>query len=106
MGMTLATCQVLATVLPLVMVTLVVERRSMRMALRRRGWFRKIMLGTFEASMFGLVFVVVGTQIEGLSGFGGFIAWLLAGASILGLGVLILASLASAEADEDEAEQS
>lgn len=63
------------------------------------------MLGFFGASILGLGVVVIGTQIGGLSGFGGFVAWASAGVSIAGLGVMILASLASAEVDEDEAGQ-
>lgn len=103
MEMNSETCQLLATVLPLVMVTLVVERRSMRMQLRRRTWFRNGMLGVFSASLVGLGLVVAGTQAAGLSGAWSVIAWMLCSVSIVGLGVVILASMASTEVDEDEA---
>jgi len=103
MGMNLDTCQLLATVFPLVMVTLVVERRSMRMNLRRQTWFRKGMLALFTASLIGLGFVIVGTQLGGLTEVAGLTAWACCAVSIVGLGVLVLASMASTEVDEDEA---
>lgn len=100
--MTSDTCQLIATVMPLIMVTLVVERRSMRLKLRRRVWFRKTILGVFEASIVGLFFVIIGTQLGGLSGAAGVLAWVLTVVSVGGLGLLILISMASVEADEDE----
>lgn len=102
MEMTSDTCQLIATVMPLIMVTLVVERRSMRLKLRRRVWFRKTILGVFEASIVGLFFVIIGTQLGGLSGAAGVLAWGLTVVSVGGLGLLILISMASVEADEDE----
>lgn len=103
MEMNLETCQLLGAVLPLAMVTLVVERRSMRINLRRRIWFREGMLGVFSASLIGLGVVILGTQLGGLSQVLGVFAWASSVISIAGLGALILASMASTEVDEDEA---
>ncbi|QMU96912.1 hypothetical protein FVO59_06510 [Microbacterium esteraromaticum] len=105
MGMNSDTCQLVATVLPLVMVTLVVERRSMRIKLRRRLWFRRGMLFLFSCSFLGLGFTIWGTQVGGLEGFPALAAWILSGASTVGLALLILMSMASTEVDEDEAVQ-
>jgi quinol-cytochrome oxidoreductase complex cytochrome b subunit len=102
MEMNSETCQLLATVLSLVMVTLVVERRSMRMPLRRRTWFRNGMLSVFTASLIGLGILIAGTQAAGLTGAWSVMAWMFCSVSIVGLGVVILASMASSEADEDE----
>ncbi|WP_127474472.1 hypothetical protein [Microbacterium sulfonylureivorans] len=104
MVMNWETCQVLATVLPLVIVTLVVERRSMRMKVRRRRWFRDGILIVFEVSVVGLGFAIAGTQFGGLPAYWGMSAWILSASSIVGLAAITLLSMASTEVDEDEEE--
>lgn len=103
MEMTSDTCQLLATVMPLVMVTLVVEWRLMRLRLRKRVWFRKTMMGIFQASVLGMFITITGTQLGGLSEAAGVFAWGLAVSAIGGLGLIVLMSMASVEVDEDEA---
>lgn len=102
MAMNWETCQVLASVLPLVIVTLVVERRSMRLRVRKQRWFRRGVLFVLEASAIGLCFAIVGTQLEGLADVWGVVAWFLSAASVLGLATITLLSMASTEVDEDE----
>lgn len=97
------TCQVLATVLPLVIVTLVIERRALRMKVRRQRWFRHGILVLLETSVIGLGFVVGGTQTGGLEGVWGIFSWILSATSLAGLAVITLLSMASTEVDEDEA---
>lgn len=106
MEMNAETCQVLATVFPLVMVTLVIERRSIRMKVRKTKWFRNGSLLLLEVSIIGLGFAVVGTQMNGLDGLIAAFAWLIALMSVAGLATLMLLAMASTEADEDELETS
>jgi len=101
MGMSAETCQMLATVFPLVMVTLVIERRSIRMRVRKTKWFRNVCLIILEVSIIGLGFVIAGTQLGGLDGFVAAFAWLACVLSVAGLATVMLLSMASTEADED-----
>lgn len=102
MEMNSQTCQLLATVLSLAMVTIVVERRAMRMQIRRRRWFRRGFLTIFTFSTISLGFAIAGTQLEGLTSVAAGLAWILSVASLLGFATITLASIASTEVDEDE----
>lgn len=103
MKMSAETCQALASVLPLVIVTLVIERRAMRIKIRRQRWFRYGILAVLEISAISLGFVIGGTQAGGLTGGWAVVSWLLAITSLGGLALITLLSVASTEVDEDEA---
>lgn len=103
MVMNAATCQALVSLFPLVMITLVLERRSTAIKLRRRKWFRDIAVWVLSASLFGLAFAISGCAVNGLSGLLGALAWVCTGVSVLGLAWTLLASMASTELLEDDA---
>lgn len=99
--MNASTCQVLATVFPIVMLTIVLERRMISLKLRRRRWFRSVMLWSFGSAVIGLGITLFGAQVEGLPGGLDLVAWGLAIVSIGGLGAVLLASMATTEVEED-----
>jgi len=101
--MNAATCQALVSLFPLVMITLVLERRSTAIKIRKRQWFRDIAIGVLVASLLGLTLAILGCAMDGLSDTLAFLAWACTILSGLGLGWTLLASMASMEVDEDEA---
>ncbi|WP_404430693.1 hypothetical protein LG299_12470 [Microbacterium lacus] len=99
--MNAATCQVLATVFPIVMLTVVLERRMISIKLRRLPWFRNVMLWSFGSALLGVGITLVGVQTNGLPLIAGVTAWMLAALSIGGLGAVLMASMATTEVEED-----
>ncbi|TDN92572.1 hypothetical protein EV279_2096 [Microbacterium sp. BK668] len=91
----------LAAVYPLVLITVVLEQRSLHLDLRRRKWFRRATLVVVAAALVGLAMSIIGVQTQGLSWVPGGVNWLMAGLAIIGLGALLLAVLATLELEED-----
>jgi hypothetical protein len=96
------TCQALTALFPLVMITLMLERREMAVPLRRRTWFRKGHLALISVATVGLWLAIWGCQTSGLDGFLALVAWCVVSLAVLGLALTLLASTASAEVREDE----
>jgi hypothetical protein len=110
MDMNPATCGVLATVFPIVMLTVVLERRTIALKLRRIRWFRSIMLWSFSAAAIGLGITLAGVQVGGLGGnpvgvTWATLAWVAAVISLGGLSAVLMASMASTEVEEDAASE-
>lgn len=95
------TCAVLTAVFPVVLLTAVVERRTIHINIRRQGWFRWATQAIVAACAVGLVLSVVGIQVDGLASWLGLAAWIACAAAIVGLPFTLLAALATAEAEED-----
>lgn len=95
------TCAVLTAVFPLVLITVVLEQRSLHLNIRRRAWFRLWRVLTTCWAIIGLVASVIGVQLEGLSGVWALFNWLLAGLAGLGLTFVLLGALATTEEEED-----
>lgn len=96
-----ATCAVLTAIFPLVLLTVVLERRAVHINIRRTKWFRVMTQVTVTASLIGLPLTVVGVQFHGLDWRLGWVAWLTFAAAFFGLGFNLLGAAASDEARED-----
>lgn len=99
--MTGSVCQVLAGIFPVVLLTLVVERRLIALKVRRLPWFRQAALLTLAAALIGLALVVFGVD-HGYSGWLAFVAWACAVLTLAGFALSLLFSLATAENEEDD----
>lgn len=95
------TCAVLAGVFPLVLLTAVLERRSIHLNIRRKVWFRWSTQAIVTSSALGLGLAIVGVQTNGLALLAGCVAWVGAATAVVGLLWTLLAALATAESDED-----
>lgn len=95
------TCAVLTAVFPIVLLTAVLERRSIHVNIRRKGWFRWSTQAIVASSAIGLGLAIVGVQSDGLSSLFGVLAWLMCAIAIVGLPWTLIAALATAEAEED-----
>jgi hypothetical protein len=95
------TCAVLTAVFPIALLTVVLERRSIHLNIRRQGWFRWATQTIVSACAIGLVLTIIGVQTNGLSTLGGAVAWVACGVAVIGLPLTLLAALATAEAEED-----
>lgn len=99
--MSQATCAVLSAIFPLVLATGVLERRDPHIKIRRHRFFRRVFLGTFGAALCGTVYAVIGVQFGGFTPVAAIVMWILFGAAVCGLAVTLLASVATAEIQED-----
>ena len=95
------TCAVLTAIFPIVLLTVVLERRAIHMNIRRLPWFRWVTQFIVGACAVGLPLTVLGVQFGGLKVVIGAIAWLACAIVVGGLPFTLLAALATAEADED-----
>lgn len=97
------TCVVLTAIFPIVLLTVVLERRAIHLNIRRQGWFRWATQIIVLACALGLPLTVLGVQWDGLKLVLGLIAWLTCAVVVLGLPFTLLAALATAESEEDRA---
>lgn len=95
------TCAVLTAVFPIVLLTVVLERRAIHLNIRRQGWFRWTTQYIVGGCAVGLPLAVIGVQTNGLSLIWGALAWVGGAVAVLGLPFTLLAALATAEAEED-----
>lgn len=96
------TCAVLTAVFPLVLLTVVLERRAIHVNIRRLPWFRWVTQAIVTASAIGLALTIVGVQLDGLGALIGVFAWVASAVATLGLPFTLLAALATAEEEEDD----
>lgn len=96
-----ATCAVLTAIFPLVLLTVVLERRAIHLKIRKKRWFRTMTQLTVTASLIGLVLTVIGVQLHGLDLPWSWFAWLAAAVAVFGLAFNLLGTAASDEARED-----
>lgn len=101
--MSAETCAVLTAVFPLVLLAVLTERRSLRIKVRKSVFFRRSSEYTVMVALAGLVLSVIGTQLRGLGGLFGVLAWVQFGVTMAGLFTLAAFHIASSEVDEDAA---
>ncbi|MFF2494904.1 hypothetical protein [Agromyces sp. NPDC058064] len=99
--MTEATCAVLSAVYPLVLITVVLEQRSIHLSIRRRRWFRVLTFTIVAGALIGIALSVIGVQLHGLGPVAGAANWLVGLIAVGGLGFLLLSMLATLQAEED-----
>lgn len=97
-----ATCGVLTAIFPIVLLTVVLERRAIHVNIRRRNWFRIATQLTLTASMVGLLTTVWGVQAGGLGPILGTLAWAAFLLAVGGLVFNLIATAASSELEEDD----
>ena len=97
------TCAVLAAIFPLVMITVVLERRAVALQIRRRSFFRRSTMAVVTVSVLGLLFAVIGVEAGGLTGVAMFAEWAFFAVSTSGLIGFGLTHMATTEAAEDAA---
>jgi len=95
------TCQVLAGVLPLILLTLVLERRLIAIKVRKLNWFRWLVRYTVVFSIVGIAWALVGVQLNGLTYSTAWPLWLIAATSLLSFGITVFFTLATHELEED-----
>lgn len=96
-----ATCAVLSAIFPLVLVAGVLERRVPHIKIRRHRFFRNVFLGMFTAALCGTVYAVIGVEVGGFTSVNAIFVWTLFAIAIGGLATTLLASVATAEIEED-----
>lgn len=95
------TCAVLTAIFPIVLLTVVLERRAIHVNIRRQPWFRWATQLIVGACAVGLPLAVLGVQFEGLRVVLGAIAWLVCAVVVFGLPFTLLAALATSEMEDD-----
>lgn len=98
------TCQTIASILPIAMLTLALERRSIHVKMRKLRWFRTLMTLALVANLSGLLVAVVGVATNGLGVAAAVILWMLFAASIVTLGLGLVMIMATSELEEDQPE--
>jgi hypothetical protein len=98
-----ATCSVLAGVFPIVLLALVLERRSITLKLRRRRWVRGIIVWGVASSLIGEVCVVVGVQLNGFVAVSGSVAWTITAVALVSFALSLLMIVVTDEIEEDAA---
>lgn len=91
----------LTAIFPIVLLTVVLERRLIHVKIRRRPWFRIVTQVVIVAAVGGLLFTVFGVQLGGYGPVIGWLAWAAFLISIAGLTFNLIAATASAELEED-----
>lgn len=99
--MNAATCSALTAVFPLILITVVLERPRVSIKIRRKPWFRRLVLPTIASSLIGTALSAVGVQLNGIGIFGGIIAWAIFVVALGGLGTIALMIVATDEVEED-----
>lgn len=102
-----ATAATLATIFPVIILALVLERERVALNLRRKKWFRDVGGYTIGTALLGTLIALVWTAAEPDAshswGLGFAIAlWVLAAVSLAGFALTLLAIVATSELREDE----
>lgn len=96
------TFSVLATLFSLILVTGVLERRSPVVQIRRAPFYRRLSIATFATAILGTFLSVAGVASGGTtSTFHSAAMWVLFVFALGCLGTVLIASLVSAELEED-----
>ncbi|TFC87455.1 hypothetical protein [Cryobacterium sp. TMT4-31] len=102
--MNAATCAILAGVFPLILIAIVADRRGIHQGLKRRSWYRRSFVGTVAACLLGIVYAVIGVQVEGFKGPEASLLWILFTVALLAFAASIVLSIATQENAEDQFE--
>jgi hypothetical protein len=96
------TCAVLASVFPLILITIVLERKGVHINLRSRTWFRNSVLLGMVFSLLGLLASVSGVELGGYNDGWAIFVWGLFVAALIALTLTAMGILATAENQDDE----
>lgn len=97
-------CSVLTPLYSVVVLAVVVNRRSVHIHIRREKFFQHIGFATALTAILGIVISVLGLQNAGLSGFFASLNWAAFAVALIGLAITLFAIIASAELEEDTSE--
>lgn len=97
--MSAATCAVLATVFPLILLAIAVDGRNVSPKLRRLKWHGRMVAWAVTCSVVGLVSSVIGVQTNGLSFGWALWTWIFFAGALFTLVVVVLMLLATAEVE-------
>lgn len=84
-----ATCAVLATVYPIILLALIVDRNIVHLKVRRRRWYRWTSTSLVLACAAGIILSVSGVERGGYDTWIGTLAWVVWWVAILGFGFVI-----------------
>ncbi|HEY4269970.1 MAG TPA: hypothetical protein VGM94_17440 [Galbitalea sp.] len=96
-----ATCSVLAGVFPIVLLTLVLERRAITINLRKRRWVRQIIIGGVATSLAGEGVALAGVQVNGYPLTQAIVAWTVTAVALLCFAMSLLMIVATDEIEEE-----
>ena len=95
------TCAVLANVFPLILITVVLEVRSVAFKLRSRKWFQQIAAIGMTLSLTGLVFSVIGVAVNGFSGLFAVWIWVVFAGATAALMMIAMGILMTGELEDE-----
>jgi hypothetical protein len=95
------TCAVLASVFPLILITVVLEIRSVAFKLRSRKWFQQIAALGMAFSLTGLVLSVIGVAVDGFAGLLAVWIWAVFIAAMIALMMIVMGILVTSELDDE-----
>lgn len=100
--MPLETCMALSAIFPLIFVTCVLERRNAHMRIRRHRVYRRANFAAFSFALIGTVYAVIGVQLRGFEVVHAVVVWGVFAVAMCGLTLTLLASVATAEIEEEK----
>jgi hypothetical protein len=100
------TCSVLASIFPLILLTVVLESRNVNLGLRRLKIFRPLVFVAVGTSLIGVFLAVVGVSTNGLEVAWGALVWVAFSSDLLALALLVLMLVVTREFDEDHPKDS
>jgi hypothetical protein len=95
------TCAVMMAIFPIILLTVVLERRAINLGIHRAGCFRTSVQVTTIGALAGLLVTIAGVQLHGLHAVRSAFAWLAFLVAFCGLALSLIAVAASDEVDED-----
>lgn len=94
--------QTIASILPIVILTLVIERRAIHKRIRRVRWIQRVLFIGTAMGLVGIAYSVVGLALSGLAGGAAMILWTLCIAAFVAFSIAVTAMIATSEIEEDE----
>jgi len=98
-------CGTLSAVFPLVLIAVVQLRPAVHVRLRRIRLYRLSVQFAITSSIGGLVTVVIGQQLGGLSGPAAFVVWGLFALNLFSLVLTVMVVSATSEIEEEQRDQ-
>lgn len=97
-------CGTLSAVFPLVVLAVMAQRPSLNARLRRTRAYRRSVETSVSVGVSGLLLVVVGQQVGGLTGVWAGVGWALFAVEVLCLGFTVMAAHVTSELEEETRE--
>jgi hypothetical protein len=95
-------CGTLSAVFPLVLLAVMAQRGAISTRLRKMRLYRFSVEASVSTGLFGLVLVVVGQQLGGLTGLWAVVGWGLFVVQLICLGLTVIATHATSELEEED----